>query len=764
MAPPLYIERPLHFHQFMLSMTAGGSARAFFDDLINYQIFMSKSNELSPVATIRLKGEPYQSTLPTGYQDTSSARERLAKQTQYALAVREHLEKREECLQLLGPGAFRVLMNKVSGPETLSFNESYALLTYVLGGANAEVRDFLSRMQGQLPDETWKMRAISLLTAVSTRESLIGLKPEEIAGMVAATLELDTIARVRSNDNVIGIGGMGGDRGLEVNGNFKLMNVSTLTALFLAAAGYNVHKHHSYPNTSKVGGQNLIEHLGARSDLNFADLDERCDSKIIMTSCHVWRYLHDLSHVLKGETVNHALGPLAIPQHPEDDLSMFIGVNHNIHPETMIDTLLVLQKNGVQSYGNSVAFCGIDVQEVSDVPDGLLDPEQYAKDQGLKRYVIVDEVAPPPYLTLASFLVDGCNLGTFVLHPLDFMSKKDLDQLDTDKLWLKNSADDLINAAESVIRGEQQNQTVYLSMSVALAIFNQKYASRPDAFDPENRRVNRQYMRQAYSEAREITSQQVKSELARYRDRTHTDPLPGIEAVIFDIDDTLVNPRKSSYYRYFGLAVEEAIADYFGIDPDRAKELADMYRQNHGGGEQALFTGNAHGYLGIEPRDCNFSVLYRKMSAIDCAPYYQPDDYVVWLLHYLRNAGKRIIALTDSPEDLSRKVLRIYGIDPDGDFDRYIAYREDSGPPKLMKGQDIFEEIRRELGIPASRIISVGDSLLRDVLPAAELGMHTCWVSPEDNDNNPGIRISDIYDFTHAWRVAVASGSVRIKS
>src|SRR5690606_20862012 len=114
-------------------------------------------------------------------------------------------------------------------------------------------------------------------------------------------------------DPTIAFGGMGGDKGYPLNGtNTKLFSLSTLASVALAADG-PVHKHHSYPNTSKVAGQSAIEAFGARSDFHSEERFAQVltESNLVMSSCHDTRTLHSLSHKLKGETINHVIGPLA---------------------------------------------------------------------------------------------------------------------------------------------------------------------------------------------------------------------------------------------------------------------------------------------------------------------------------------------------------------------------------------------------------------------------------------------------------------------
>ena len=73
---------------------------------------------------------------------------------------------------------------------------------------------------------------------MSTKEAYVGLVAEEIAGMVAATIYLDTVVRTKHDGSVVAFGGMGGDKGYPLNSHVtKLFSVSTLAAVVLSADG-----------------------------------------------------------------------------------------------------------------------------------------------------------------------------------------------------------------------------------------------------------------------------------------------------------------------------------------------------------------------------------------------------------------------------------------------------------------------------------------------------------------------------------------------
>ncbi len=458
------------------------------------------------VASIRLVGEPYHHTEADGnIIDCTDILEALAKNTGYTEKLGGIIEDSAENLTPLYRGGYYGIDGKLKKGRSLTYEEAFSLMTFVSMGTNRLVFEHLQkRIPEGMPNDkdTIFYQSIALLSAMSVKEGFVGLSPEEVAGLAAAILEIDTITRIPCSGEVIGIGGMGGDRGYPRSGeNSKLFSLSTLGSAILANISH-VHKHHSYPNTSKVAGQSAIEAFGARSDQATPEaLIALQETGLLMSSCHTTRTIHTLSHRLKGETINHVVGPLAIPIAREVPTTAFIGVNDNIHPETIIEALAILRQKGVQNYANSVAFCGLNSSEVS---ADLFNKERYYSNPAAKLAVAIDEVAPPPYQTLAAFLVDGADQGTFLISPDDFMDETHLKEIEYHKLLIPNTVDNIMAANESALTGRDIAKAYYLAMTGALALFTKEYAHLEGALNKETRRINREYLRHAYSRVLDV--------------------------------------------------------------------------------------------------------------------------------------------------------------------------------------------------------------------------------------------------------------------
>ena len=471
-----------------------------------YKMEKLKQNTLE-IAEIRLIGEPYQRVADGDEIDATNTMERIAFNENYPKKLRESIKQNSENLLPLLEGGYYGVDAKLKKGKNLTFEEAFSLMTFVTMASNKQIRSELAQKIkiGDTSKETVTLQGIALLSAMSTKEAYVGLTPDEIAGLTAATLELDTLIRINAGDQVFGIGGMGGDKGYPKNGtNSKLFSLSTMSSAVLANF-QNVHKHHSYPNTSKVAGQTAIETIGGRSDQTSSTQLEylQNESGLLMSSCHTTRTLHTISHRLKGETINHIVGPLSIPISKESNVNAMIGVNDNVHPETVIKALQILQEKGVQYYDSSVAFCGLITQNSN--PQDFAEIKYY-KNFEAKQKVVLDEVAPPPYDTLASFLVNGKNMGTFVIRPSDFLEQNFINQIDFKQLLIPNSADSILKANADAISGIDLPKSIYLSMTIALGLFTRYYAHLPGALNQNTGRVNSQMLQDAFIKSFEAIS------------------------------------------------------------------------------------------------------------------------------------------------------------------------------------------------------------------------------------------------------------------
>lgn len=464
-----------------------------------------------PVNIYRLEKKPYQREIvQDGKQvliDCNVTAANLARESNYPTVLDARLAIVEPLFgTLFKDSAYHTIDKKLKHGQDLTFEETFTALTFVCAALNQPLRDrILSKMDDETKPtaRTHSHQAAALLTALSMKEVYKGLTPEEIAGAVAATIHIDTFIRMHHSDTpIMGIGGMGGDKGYTIDGKeTKFFSLSTLASLALAV-DLSVHKHHSYPNTSKVAGQSAIEAMGARSDFHYPDAMTEVIRKtgLLMSSCHDTRTLHTLSHILKGETINHVIGPLAFPVSPDTPINAMIGVNEKIHPEVMVEAMRILTKKGFQKYYHGAVFCGTDLKEVS-IYD-LLTKE--VKQDLFFKHVLSDEIAPPPFASIVAFMKEGENMGTFVLLPEDFYTDEELVSVDIKKIAIPNTEQAIIEANKNALTGDDEAKARYLAMTVGLGIFVSTKLSCSDSLNYESRRVNKNYLRDCTKRALEI--------------------------------------------------------------------------------------------------------------------------------------------------------------------------------------------------------------------------------------------------------------------
>ncbi len=201
-----------------------------------------------------------------------------------------------------------------------------------------------------------------------------------------------------------------------------------------------------------------------------------------------------------------------------------------------------------------------------------------------------------------------------------------------------------------------------------------------------------------------------------------TQNLNKIKLLITDIDSTLVHPRDPSFYDQYGRKCEQAIADYFHIDQELAKDMAGYFRTTHGGAEQALFLQN------------NYEVLYDALCEIDPRGQIQSAAEAAQLLLNLKQNDITVVGLTSSPLDLSKKILHEAEIDPDAVFDTFIAYQRETPPLKMDSEKNIFLSIAQKYDLKTGQCIAIGDVHRYDIAPAEKIGMLTCHITDSPID------------------------------
>lgn len=207
-------------------------------------------------------------------------------------------------------GGWPGVLGRLVAHESLDKDEAGLVLTEILGGTAtpAQIGAFLVALRAK------------------------GETPEEIAGLVAATLA--HAEPLPLEVDALDVVGTGGDR-------LASINVSTIAALVAAGAGAPVCKHGNRAASSPVGTADVLEALGVVTDLDARGV-ARCVRDAGMGFCFAPRYHPALRRVgpvrreLGVPTVFNILGPLC---HPARVRRQLVGVSDPTVAHKMAEVL-----------------------------------------------------------------------------------------------------------------------------------------------------------------------------------------------------------------------------------------------------------------------------------------------------------------------------------------------------------------------------------------------------------------------------------------
>ena len=215
---------------------------------------------------------------------------------------------------------------KIVNKEDLTYDEAYAVMNEIMNG------------------DTTPTQNAAFLASLSTK-SARAETTDEIAGCAAAMR--DHATQVKTGMDIFEIVGTGGD-------NAQSFNISTTSALVVAASGMKVAKHGNRAASSKCGTADCLEALG----VNIQQSPEKCVellNKVGMCFFFAQKYHTSMKYVgairreLGFRTVFNILGPLTNPGSPTMQL---LGVYDEYLVEPLAQVLVSLGiKRGMVVYG-----------------------------------------------------------------------------------------------------------------------------------------------------------------------------------------------------------------------------------------------------------------------------------------------------------------------------------------------------------------------------------------------------------------------------
>lgn len=215
---------------------------------------------------------------------------------------------------------------KIVQKQDLTYDEAYTVMNEIMSG------------------ETTPTQNAAFLSALSTK-SAKAETTDEISGCAAAMR--DHATKVEHGFDVLEIVGTGGD-------NAGSFNISTTSAMVIAAAGVKVAKHGNRAASSKCGAADCLEALGVNLDLSPEKCCELLD-KIGICFLFAQKYHTSMKYVgairkeLGFRTVFNILGPLTNPANPQ---YIVLGVydEYLVQPIAQVLTTLGM-KRGMVVYG-----------------------------------------------------------------------------------------------------------------------------------------------------------------------------------------------------------------------------------------------------------------------------------------------------------------------------------------------------------------------------------------------------------------------------
>lgn len=216
---------------------------------------------------------------------------------------------------------------KIVNKEDLSYQEAYTVMNEIMSG------------------ETTPTQNAAFLASLSTK-STKAETIDEISGCAAAMRD-HAIPMSKGGLETLEIVGTGGD-------NAHSINVSTTSAMIIAAGGVNVTKHGNVAASSKCGAANVLETLGVDIRLAPEKMAQVLqETGICFMHAQVYhtsmKYVGAIRRELGFRTVFNILGPLTNPAQPDFQV---LGVYDECLVEPLAKVLASLGvKRGMVVYG-----------------------------------------------------------------------------------------------------------------------------------------------------------------------------------------------------------------------------------------------------------------------------------------------------------------------------------------------------------------------------------------------------------------------------
>jgi anthranilate phosphoribosyltransferase len=250
-----------------------------------------------------------------------------------------------------GGGVLKDTLNKLIQHRTLSREDAKNILKNIAG-------------------EKYNQSQVTAFMAVYMMRSIT---PEELAGFRDALIELCVPVDL-SDFNTIDLCGTGGD-------GKDTFNISTLSSLVVAGAGYNVAKHGNYGVSSACGSSNVMEYFGLKFT-NDGDALKRQMDKAGMVYMHAplfhpaMKAVGPIRRELGMKTFFNLIGPLVNPSNPQNQITGVFDLEtvrlyNYLFQHTVKKFAIVYSMDGY----DEISLTG-DFKMVTNTDDLMLSPEK----------------------------------------------------------------------------------------------------------------------------------------------------------------------------------------------------------------------------------------------------------------------------------------------------------------------------------------------------------------------------------------------------
>lgn len=217
--------------------------------------------------------------------------------------------------------------------------------------------------------------------------------------------------------------------------------------------------------------------------------------------------------------------------------------------------------------------------------------------------------------------------------------------------------------------------------------------------------------------------------------------MDGVRAVIFDLDDTLINWRAAEAEAIHGMARDRLVGH--GVDVERAvaaydavmKANWDAYFRNGSWMPIGERLATLKASLGLDDRVPTVELMEAFTAHVHASLRLLPGAHDA--LAAARRPGRKTALLTNGPAHVQRPKVIQFGLDSSVDF---VGITGEIGHWK--PSPQAFRHVMTQLGASPEEALMVGDSLWFDIRPAKALGMRTAWVAGEGSDPAADVRIA----------------------